>query len=157
MRANQRRVLICAVATAIAALLWVMPAIGDDSSPPVPWPQSVCNRLTVQRQAKSILFHSVTIRIQLITSVCYNGQVITYAGETCRVLRQDTWTIIVDQCSTSNYYYPVTDDPHSGYYSQATFTVSNCFFIKLGCFRSKSVTLGIYVDMVGQYVKDDGR
>lgn len=156
MTRSKKRGLVCAIAV-VAALVGATPAIGDDANPTVPWPHSQCRRLTVHRQARSVLFHSVTVRIQLVTSVCYNGQVITYAGETCNVVRQDTYTVIVDQCSTSHYYYQVNGYPTSGYYSQANFNVHNCFFIRLGCWKSKNVTLGIYVNMVGQFVKDDGR
>lgn len=120
-----------------------------------------CQRLTVARQGpKSVVFHSNLFTIQMVTSVCYNGQAVQSEGTVCNILQQDHFTILISPCSTSDYYYQLDlnppSDPHSGYYSQASFVISNCFW-RYACWESSTFTLGLYVNMNGQYTINDGR
>lgn len=124
-------------------------------------PASVtCRMYSATRSAKSILFHSTVVTIELDTSVCFNGTEFVLTGETCKVAYQDPVTITVDPCITANDFYGWApsgpQDPKGGYHSQATFMVRNCLF-HWGCWSSTTVTLELFIAANGQYVKLDGR
>jgi hypothetical protein len=120
-----------------------------------------CQRFTVTRPVqKSVFFSSVLYHIDLVASVCWNGQIVQSEGTVCNVLEQDHFTIQISPCSTVGYYYQLTSnppsDPHSAYRAQASFVISNCFW-RYACWATTTITLGLYVNMNGQYVPDDGR
>jgi hypothetical protein len=119
-----------------------------------------CRLYSDTRSAKSILFHTTTVAIELDTSVCFNGTEFAQAEEDCKVAYSDPLTVTVDPCITSHYYYGWApagqQDPKGGYHSQATFVVRNCVF-HWGCWSSANVTLELFITADGQYVKLDGR
>jgi hypothetical protein len=120
-----------------------------------------CQLFTVTSPAKlSVLLQSVLFQIQIHVSDCWNGQVVVWEGTTCDVVQQDHFAIQMTPCSISGYYYQLNvnppSDPHSAYYAQAAFVISNCFW-RLACWSSTTAKLGLYVNMNGQYVIDDGR
>lgn len=157
-RKRNLKVLVAVAMLCLCTAAVAQAHVSSLSSTDDPW---TCHRFIVTRPPqKSVLFNSNLFAIQMVVSACYNGQEVQTEGTTCDVLQQDHFTIQISPCSTSGYYYQLNvnppSDPHSGYYAQSSFTISNCFW-KYACWSSTEVSLGLYLNMNGQFVANDGR